>query len=357
MTKNTFSELISDYLLDLMNKVRLQNGEESAEYKALYYQYMKSEIDNVIMREKNKKHYDAIVDSNSEGLSYVERLYKRQATIDMTKACSAHCRYCLRQNYSNINFNSDVADEIIFYLKNDIYLKEVLITGGDPLLDCDRLLYLMDRIIEEASNIRIIRIGTRLPVQNPLKLENKIIDYFYTKRQDVTIEIALQINHKIEYQSETDNCIRALQDTGVTVYAQNVLLRNVNDNLDSLIDLYDLLRYKKIEAHYLFHPVPIIGTSKFRMPLDEFINFARIISSSGEIPGRSKPMFSIMTDVGKCTLYHGMLGKKDKEGMFEIYTGYKLKNRLKWNPNYKLPESAYLNERDEIIVKYLDGES
>lgn len=350
-----FNEVISKYLQDLMCCTEKQYGKESSEYKALYYQYVKTDAEFMAMREHNNKHYEAIVDCEQKGLRYIERLYKRQATIDLTTACSAHCRYCLRQNYESIYLEKTDEDAIIEYLAKDRYLKEVLITGGDPLLVVDKLIHVMRRIIDEACNIRIIRIGTRVPVQNPNKLDKKLLSFFHDNSEKVFFEVALQINHKIELQSETQRCVRELQQAGVLVYAQNVLLKNVNSSIETLIELYDALRYEHIEAHYLFHPVPISRTAQFRMPIEEFLDFARLLTSSGEIPGRSKPMFSLMTDIGKCTLYEGSLSKTNVKEYVDVHTAYRLEERRKWNPDYKLPESARVADDGTLIVRYMDG--
>lgn len=330
-------------------------GKESSEYKALYYQYVKTDAELMEMREHNDKHYEAIVNCEQKGLRYIERLYKRQATIDLTTACSAHCRYCLRQNYESISLNQEDENAIMEYLAKDKYLKEILITGGDPLLVVDKLIHVMERIINEAPNIRIIRIGTRVPVQNPEQLDKNLLEFFNNNNKKVFFEMALQINHKIELQSETQRCIRELQGVGVCIYAQNVLLKNVNSSLETLIELYDVLRYEHIETHYLFHPVPISRTAQFRMPVDEFLNFARLLTSSGEIPGRSKPMFSLMTDIGKCTLYEGTLTKTNVKEYVDVHTAYRLEERLKWNPQYKLPASARIADDGTLIVRYMDG--
>lgn len=355
--KREFNQLVSKYLLELMETTKKKYGINSSEYRALYYQYIKTDAESQRMKECNQKHYEAIVDTGKEGLRYIERLYKRQATVDLTTACSAHCRYCLRQNYEDIYMKQKDEDEIIRYLSKDQYLKEVLITGGDPLLIIDRLIHFLGRVINEATNIRIIRIGTRVPVQNPHRLDDRILKFFYENREKVFFEIALQINHKIELQSETRNCIRELQNAGVTIYSQNVLLKNVNATINDLVCLYDELRYEHIESHYLFHPIPMSHTAHFRMPLKEFLIIAKELTSSGLIPGRSKPMFSVMTDIGKCTIYEGMLSEKDEQGYYIINTGYRLNERQMWNSKYVLPDSAFVGTDGLLRVKYLDGNS
>lgn len=353
--KAHFTELVSDYLKNIMQVQREKYGEDDSGYKALFYQYIQSENEEKSMQEHNLKHYEATVGDNLSGLRFVERLYKRQATIDMTLACSAHCRYCLRQNYELGIMSEEDMREIVKYLSNDKYLKEVLITGGDPLLIPEQLIKFMNMIITFAPNILFIRIGSRLPVQNPSKISKELLVFFEENSNKVKFELGIQVNHVIELQNEAKECITSIQKSGVHVYAQNVLLKGVNDSLEALIELYDTLRYLNIEAHYLFHPVPMTRTAQFRIPLTEFLDLSRKLTSSGEIPGRSKPMFTLMTDVGKCTLYSGIVGEKDELGYYDIFTGYKLESRKRWHEDYKLPESAFVDENGYIHVKYLDG--
>lgn len=355
MSSNCFPELISPHLMNLMKEIKNQYGEDSRQYKALYYQYCTTDKELIATKEHNSKHYEAGYDSESS-IRFMERLYKRQATVDITLACVAHCRYCLRQNYELGVMTENDMKELADIISKDPYLKEILITGGDPLLARNILIPFMEYLIKLAPNIRIIRIGSRLPVQDPHLMSEELYKFFETHRKDVAFEVAMQINHAVELQPAARESIDRLKDAGVRLYAQNVLLRNVNDNMDSLIELYDELRYLNIESHYIFHPVPIERTHQFRIPLVEFLDFARLCTASGEIPGRSKPMFSLMTDVGKVTLYEGCLGKKDSNGYYDICTGYRLEDRQKWHEGYCLPDSAHIDEKGFIHVKYLDGE-
>ncbi len=355
LNQNTFPELISPYLKELMNRIEDTFGKESNEYEALFYQYICTSEEQHTTEEHNSKHYEAGYNANTS-LRFMERLYKRQATVDITLACVAHCRYCLRQNYElDIMQESDM-DYLAKVMANDPYLQEILLTGGDPLLASKQLMALTERIIHYAPNIRVIRIGSRLPVQSPDKVTTNLLDFFEKHRKNVKFELGMQINHTIELQPEATSCIKAIQEVGVKTYAQNVLLKGVNDNMDSLISLYDKLRYLDIESHYLFHPVPIIGSHKYRMTLARFLEFAKQLTSSGKIPGRSKPMFSLMTDIGKCTLYQGTVGSKNEKGYYDISTGYKLSTRQKWHKGYELPKTAYEDSNGLIHVQYLDGE-
>jgi lysine 2,3-aminomutase len=349
-----FREKISDYLYNLMDQVKVEQGENSKAYKALYNQYVRTEAETAAQKEKNKKHYEACLKETDELPRGIERLYRRQLVIDLTMVCAAHCRYCLRANYEIMQITKKDIAKIVRYLAKDLELKEILVTGGDPFLVPQLLKHLISEIVKKATNIRIIRIGTRLPVQDPQKFDEEMLGFFRAYQDAVQFEVAIQINHPIELQPEPRHIIFSLQKAGVRVYSQNVLLKNVNDDTDTLIELYDNLRYLGVEAHYLFHPIPMQGTAHLRVTLKRSLQLIKELTSSGMISGRIKPMLSLMTDVGKVTLYEGTIGQKDDSGYYTIKTCYKLKDRLRWNPDYQLPASAFIDKDGYINVKYLE---
>ena len=353
--KAAFKQKVPNYLQYLLNGIRNEFGEGSPEYNAIYNQYFYSPAEEIITKEHNLKHYEAAITSKEELPRGLERLYRRSLVIDLTMVCAAHCRYCLRSNYEPIQVKRSDIRGIVYYIRTDEYLRELLITGGDPFMVPHLLMQLIAEVIRDAPNIEIIRIGTRLPVQSPDKFNEELFDFFESYHKRVRFECAIQINHAIELQEQPRKIIARLQECGVRNYSQNVLLKNVNDSVEALTELYDNLRYLGIEAHYLFHPVPIIGTQHFRISIVRAISLIKELTSSGQISGRIKPMLSLMTDVGKVTLYEDTLGVKDECGYYDVKTCYRLEDRLRWNPDYVLPETARIDEHECIIVKYLDG--
>lgn len=349
-----FQEKISQHILDLMEKFRELNGEESKEFKALYNQYVRTENEKTHIDGRNLKHYEAGL-VNDDIPSNVERLYRRQLVVELTMVCAAHCRYCLRSNYDKKQISRKEIDKIVKYCSTDSALKEILITGGDPMLVPQLLKYFINELSEKAKNIEIIRIGTRLPVQDPKRFDRELFSFFNSYADRFMFEVAVQINHVAEIDDETRIIFRELIKSRVRIYSQNVLLKGVNDNLEALIDLYDELRYLGIEAHYLFHAVPIKGTDHFRCSLKKSLELIVALTSSGMVSGRIKPMLSLMTDIGKVTLYEGVLQKKDDQGYYLVKTKYSLEDRIKWNPGYLMPSSAFVDKDGYLTVKYLDG--
>ena len=350
-----FKERISNYMKELLEYYKETKGECSSEYKGLYNQYVYTNKEDVVQSEMNLKHYEASI-KRDDMPKWIERLYRRQAVIELTMVCANHCRYCLRSNYERGQMRKSDIDAVVKYCKEDLYLKELLISGGDPLMVPNLLMHLISKISQEALNIEIIRIGTRLPVHDPDKFDEEIFNFINSYKKVLKFEIAIQINHPAELTKKACDIIKKLQESGAKVYSQNVLLVGINDKIEVLVELYDKLRYLGVEAHYLFHPVPIKRTSHFRMPLIKSLDLIKKLTSSGWISGRIKPMLSIMTDVGKVTLYQDTLGEKDEKGYYKIKTAYKLEDRKKWNPNYELPDSAEINKNGYIEVKYLDGD-
>lgn len=353
--KAFFKQKVPQYIEQLLDKIRDEFGEKSPEYNAIYNQYYYSPLENNVEKEQNLKHYEAAISSKGELPHGIERLYKRQLVIDLTMVCAAHCRYCLRSNYELIQIKNSDIDRIIEYIRTDEYLKELLITGGDPFMVPRLLMQLIAEVVKKAPNIQIIRIGTRLPVQSPDQFNEELYDFFMSYRRSVRFECAIQINHKVELQEQPRKVIKKLEEAGVRIYSQNVLLKNVNDNVDALVQLYDQLRYLGVEAHYLFHPVPLIGTHHFRTSISKALSLVKELTSSGQISGRIKPTLALMTDIGKVILYEGTLGAKDDDGYYDVRTNYRIEERLRWNPDYRLPKSSRVDDQGYLIVKYLDG--
>lgn len=356
----TFSEKLSPFLKRKMNLILEEQGKDTSGYQGLYLQYIKTEAEEINARKGNPKHYEAELDIEYNGnrLKGAERLYRRCIVIEPTLACSAHCRYCLRANYGRVTLKEGEIKRIAHYcgsenVKED--LKEVLITGGDPLLIPQKLKYLVGKLYEYAPNIKIFRIATRLLTHSPDLIDDNVFEIFKHKPADVRFELATQINHPVEFFPETIEKIKSFRDMGVKIYSQNVLLRGVNDNIDTLVELYTRMRHMDIEAHYLFHCVPILGTDHLRTSVSQGILLSRELTTSGAISGRIKPMYALMTDIGKIIIHNGTILEKDHRNRLLLQSHYKYAERIMWNPSWRLPESAEIDENGYLRVWYMDG--
>ena len=146
-------------------------------------------------------------------------------------------------------------------LRDDI--DEVLITGGDPLMSQPLLALTLSELERNAPNVRTVRIGSRVIFLDT----RRVIPYLmaiFARYPHFRFEIGVNVNHPVEFWPECTDALDRVRDGGIRLYNQHPLLKGVNDNLPTLIDLYGLLRDNCIEAHYLFHAIPLRGMSHHR---------------------------------------------------------------------------------------------
>lgn len=354
----SFSEKISSFLRDKLTDLQTNYSHDSPYYQGLARQYVKGFAEGSSNDGETLKHYEAGVlfaDSHDELLG-LERLYCKTLVIEPTLVCAAHCRYCLRSNYKQHTLTEKQLSEVAKYCgneKNRETLNEVLITGGDPLMIPNRIEYLLNALIEYAPNIKIIRLATRLTAQDPARIDENVISLFKNK-PSLRFELATQINHPVEFFPEVEEAFRKISDLGVKIYSQNVLLKGVNDNIETLIALYNKIRENNIESHYLFHCVPLNGIKEMRTSVDSALALSRELTCSGKLSGRAKPMFAAMTDIGKITFYEGVILDR-KDGRILLQSNYRYDERLDWNPSWQLPDTAEVNQDGYLSVWYLDG--
>ena len=349
--KEIFKERISEFLRNKLRQLKDIYGEDSYEYQSIAKQYIYNELEDKETAEANTKHYEASV-----GFDNLERLYKQHACVEINFSCAGtHCRYCLRQNYDGFVLSESQLDEVVKYVEQNT-LTEILITGGDAFTSPKRLKYLIFNLIDKCPTLKIIRIATRTFCQNPDLVSDEILQILSAAKQKIRVEVATQISSYVELTwEESVNAFKKVIDLGIPVYSQNVFLKGINDGPGQLAELYFRMRMVGIEAHYLFASVPLRGTHHFRPSLKMMIQRYEELANSGIITGRCKPLLALMTGVGKITLTpFNVLEYKEGEYM-KIRSKYKLEDRIKYNPNYKIPEEAWVDDEGYLCIKYLDG--
>lgn len=354
-----FKEKLSPFLREKWEQAKASPETCRGVLQFIEREYLKDTRETLIHPHETNRHYESRLENYFEGevLRGVEKLYRRTMLVEPTTVCAAHCRWCLRGQYDILHLNERELDRIAHYCgeaPENKEVREVLITGGDPLMVVDRLNYLLNALSRFAQNIQVVRIGTRVPLQDPARVNHQMLEAL-RKRPTFRIEIGTHINHPAELFPEVKTAYRKLLENGVTIYNQSVLLKGVNDEIPSLTSLFDELRYLNIESHYLFHCIPLKGMQHHRTSIDKGLKLIRRLSSSGIFSGRAKPMFTLLTDVGKVTLYEGSILQRDSENRVLLQTGYSYEDRVRWNPLWKLPSSALVDDQGLLQVWYLDA--
>ncbi len=359
--KDFFKELISPFLKYKMEEIKKNKGASSREYIALDKQYNYDSRESFVEENLEKpRHYQSEVQGfwDNKPLVGLERLYKRTILIEPTTVCAAHCRWCVRGQYPVKTMKKEDIINASKFIGSDERknnLKEVLITGGDPLMSIPLLSFTIDQIKKNSPNISIIRIASRVPFHDPERINDNMLEVF-SKHKDLRFELGTHINHPVEFWEESVQSIKKLQSVGFRIYNQNPLLRGVNDDFETLAELYSKLRDYDIESHYLFHAVPLRGMSHHRTSVKKGIDLTNALSSCGEFSGRAKARYCILSDIGKIIVYQDtIVDRRKKDNAILLKSGFNFKDRLEWNPSWKKPDSVEIDSNGKMFVWYPDG--
>ncbi|HBC86845.1 MAG TPA: hypothetical protein DCZ94_07825 [Lentisphaeria bacterium] len=192
--------------------------------------------------------------------------YTDRVVLLVTNRCAVHCRFCLRKrNWKDGNDLKDISDKYLHeackYIKGHDKIREVLISGGDPLmLETASLKKIIDSIVK-IKNIDVIRIGTRMPVVLPSRIDSKLVRML-SKYQGLWV--MSHFNHPVELTPESEEACRKLVKAGIPMLNQTVLLKGINDNAKILEELFRGLVKIRVKPHYLFHVDPAEGNIHFR---------------------------------------------------------------------------------------------
>lgn len=209
--------------------------------------------------------YDPTGDYTFSPLKALVHRHKDRVLLKPTVACAVYCRFCFRREMVGPNGDSvtqsDV-DEALDYIAAHPEIKEVILTGGDPLmLSARRLGALMQRL-QTIPHVKWIRFHTRIPVVAPEKITSEVLNAL---RGVKAVLMAVHVNHAREITTDAGAALARLAAQGVTLMGQSVLLKGVNDDPDTLVNLFETLMANRVKPYYLHHPDLTTGTSHFRL--------------------------------------------------------------------------------------------
>ena len=215
--------------------------------------------------------------------------YHGRALLVTTGACAIHCRYCFRRHfpYHETPKSLEAWKESFDTLRADTSIQEVLLSGGDPLTLVDsRLAELIERL-EEIPHIQRLRIHSRMPTVIPQRVTDSLCELLRSTRLGVWF--VLHVNHAQELDGPTCQAIRKLRQTGAVVLNQAVLLRGVNDSVQSLEELCQRLVNEQVIPYYLHQLDRVAGAAHFEVPMAE--GLALIDQLRQRLPGYAVPRY------------------------------------------------------------------
>lgn len=177
--------------------------------------------------------------------------YQSRALLIVRGACAINCRYCFRRHfpYGDNHLNKQQWQQALEHIRQDQQINEVILSGGDPLMANDDFLSWLVTQIEAIDHVRRLRIHTRLPVVIPSRICRSLLDWISATRLQTVM--VLHINHGNEIDAAVTQKCQQLREAGVTMLNQAVLLKDINDNADTLATLSEALFAAGILPYYL----------------------------------------------------------------------------------------------------------
>jgi lysine 2,3-aminomutase len=191
--------------------------------------------------------------------------YPDRVLFLVADSCATYCRYCTRSRIFSSRQkhlkNIDHWESGIAYIRENSQIRDVLLSGGDPLTLTDsKLEWILSRL-KEIPHVEILRIGTKVPVVMPQRITTELI---YTLKRFHPLWISIHVNHPDEITPEMSQACTRLANAGIPLGSQTVLLHKINDRLETMKRLVHGLLKIRVKPYYLYQCDPIPGSSHFR---------------------------------------------------------------------------------------------
>ena len=208
---------------------------------------------------------DAVGDGAAKAGHGVIHKYQGRALLVATGSCAVHCRYCFRRHfpYAEETAAANGWRDALAMIADDPSIDEVLLSGGDPLsLATPKLAELTDAL-RAIPHVRRLRIHTRLPIVLPERVDADLCDWLAALPWPVAIVV--HANHANEFDADVDAAMRALREAGAVLLNQAVLLRGVNDDVDTLAALAERGFAAGVLPYYLHQLDRVAGAAHFEV--------------------------------------------------------------------------------------------
>ncbi len=211
--------------------------------------------------------------------------YEGRALLITTPACAVHCRYCFRRHFPYDAHRPHTLNSALAQLAQDHSIREIILSGGDPLILTDDALAKLFEDINAMTYIKRLRIHTRLPIVLPQRISRQCLEML--SKPHAQVVIVVHCNHPQELDTDTRDALKALRKSGLTVLNQAVLLRGVNDHATIQAELSEQLFASGVLPYYLHLPDEIQGTAHFFV--DEVTGRSIYTEMQAQLPGYLLP--------------------------------------------------------------------
>ncbi len=213
--------------------------------------------------------------------------YHGRALLITNSHCAINCRFCFRKNfpYSDNHYSSKSHDAVFDYLNQHKEISEIILSGGDPLILSDYSLQKIYEQLECIQHIKRVRIHTRIPIVLPERINTELLNII--ESSPLKTVLVIHCNHAQELDEHSTQCIKDLKQVCFSLQNQSVLLRGVNDSLQTLRDLQESLFELQVQSYYLHILDKVQGTQHFDIDLAQALKLYHSLEAS--LPGYMVP--------------------------------------------------------------------
>ncbi|MDH5776054.1 MAG: KamA family radical SAM protein [Nitrospirota bacterium] len=233
---------------------------------------------------------DPLEEDTDSPVPHLVHRYPDRVLLMVTNQCPIYCRFCTRKRLVGKPgfLKKGELDQAVAYLREHTEVRDVILSGGDPLLLPDHLIERILKALRSIPHLELIRFGTRVPGTLPERITPELCEIV---KQYHPIYMNLHFNHPDELTPEVKEACGRLADAGVPLGAQTVLLKGVNDDPEIMKRLMHQLLLARIKPYYLYMADLTKGTNHFRTTVETGL---RIIQSlQGHTSGMAVPHFVI----------------------------------------------------------------
>jgi lysine 2,3-aminomutase len=254
---------------------------------------------------------DPIGDAAHSSVKGIVHRYADRVLLKAVAVCPVYCRFCFRREMIGPGQENTLApgdlDAALAYVAAHPEIREVILTGGDPFILSPRRIADLTQRLAAIESVKIIRWHTRVPMVDPARVTDDLVAALHAP--GVTTWVAVHANHAREFAPDARAAIARLVDGGIALASQSVLLKGVNDDVDSLAALMQAFLADRIKPYYLHHPDLAPGTSHFRLGIEEGLALMRALRT--RVSGLAVPayMLDIPGGFGKVPLESDHLEK------------------------------------------------
>jgi lysine 2,3-aminomutase len=223
-------------------------------------------IPEAIELEDNNAPEDPLNEEGDSPVPSITHRYPDRVLFLVTSQCSMYCRFCTRKRKvsDSTKINSKWIQDGIDYIAAHPEVRDVVLSGGDPLMVTD---YVLERILSSLRaipHVEIIRLGTKMPCVLPQRITPKLVKML---KKYHPIYVNTHFNHPWECTPEAEKACALLADAGCPVGNQAVLMKGVNDDADIMLDLHRKLLKMRVRPYYIYQADLTKGTNHFRTPV------------------------------------------------------------------------------------------